>query len=155
MPHIAGVYDPSADETVIQSLLTRMARAIDMPGSASVKQQTLARHAGCVNLLPGEVPPLSVSRAAGVQLMFDGELYNAAELEQWLRGQGQPCSGRSDAELCLALYRVEGGSCFAHLNGQWIIDRVGFRLVQNDLENLTVPAGFDEITHADSPSLRV
>src|SRR5580700_1619945 len=52
-------------------------------------------------------------------LVYDGEIYNYAELAQRLRARGVVLRGRSDTELLLELYAAEGRDALRKLRGMF------------------------------------
>lgn len=69
-----------------------------------------------VDLSPlGHQPMLSDD--GSVALIFNGEIYNFRELREELEAAGHRFRGRSDTEVVLRLYLVEGEALFSRLNG--------------------------------------
>lgn len=69
-----------------------------------------------IDLSPlGHQPMISTDQQ--VVLVFNGEIYNFRELRQELESAGFDFRGHSDTEVLLQLYRRDGESCFARLNG--------------------------------------
>ena len=123
MPNLAGVY--AYDERAaaeLPQLLARMAQVVDIPSVGYSSHTAIGGRAGCVNLLraigPRSRQPAR-DPAEGLWLMLDGELYNAPELKQQLQRRGIDSANLDDADLCLALYRLEGETFVEHLNGQF------------------------------------
>jgi asparagine synthase (glutamine-hydrolysing) len=52
-------------------------------------------------------------------ILFDGEIYNASELQQMLGSSCPP--GACDSKLLLAAYDAWGTRCFERLNGAWVM----------------------------------
>lgn len=57
------------------------------------------------------------SEATGVQLVFNGEIYNFRELRSQLEGRGHTFRGHSDTEVLLHMYLEYGAEMFSRLNG--------------------------------------
>jgi asparagine synthase (glutamine-hydrolysing) len=69
-----------------------------------------------IDLSPlGHQPMLS--EATGVQLVFNGEIYNFRELRSQLEGRGHTFRGHSDTEVLLHMYLEHGQEMFSRLNG--------------------------------------
>lgn len=54
-------------------------------------------------------------------VLFNGAIYNHAELREELRGQGFEPRTKGDTEVILAAYRRWGAECFSRLEGMWAI----------------------------------
>ena len=75
------------------------------------------RRLSIIDLASGHQP---METADGqVCVVFNGEIYNFAELRRALEGQGQVFRTRSDTEVLLALYQHEGLDAFPRLNGMF------------------------------------
>ena len=57
--------------------------------------------------------------SASTHLVFNGEIYNFAELRQQLAEKGHQFRSHSDTEVILAAYREWGMECLARLNGMF------------------------------------
>ncbi len=90
-----------------------------------------ARRLAIVDLSDAGRQPMSSSDGR-VWLVYNGELYNHAELRDELSARGMPFVGHSDTEVVLAAYRSWGPACFERFDGMWaaaIVDWVAGRLV--------------------------
>src|SRR6516164_3363047 len=54
-----------------------------------------------------------------VWIAYNGEVYNAAELRQYLEARGHHFRSRTDTEVVLHLYEEEGFDCLKKLNGMF------------------------------------
>lgn len=61
------------------------------------------------------------NEAHGLTVIFNGEIYNHAELRQELLREGFAFRSRSDTEVLLAAYAAWGEDCFSRLNGMFAI----------------------------------
>jgi asparagine synthase (glutamine-hydrolysing) len=68
--------------------------------------------------LEGGQQPMSIDDGA-YWITFNGEIFNYLELREQLIQKGHKFATRSDTEVILHLYQVEGENCIQHLNGQW------------------------------------
>jgi asparagine synthase (glutamine-hydrolysing) len=69
-----------------------------------------------IDLSPLGHQPMS-DRASGVQLVFNGEIYNYRELRADLEKKGCAFRGHSDTEVLLQMYLEQGTEMFPQLNG--------------------------------------
>lgn len=84
------------------------------------------RRLSIIDLSPlGNQPMISVN--GRYVIVFNGEIYNFQELRAELENRGCIFKSRTDTEVILALYQLEGAKCLARLNGMFafaIWDRV-------------------------------
>jgi asparagine synthase (glutamine-hydrolysing) len=64
--------------------------------------------------------PMS-SEDAQTWIVYNGELYNFAELRQELEHAGHRFRSRTDTEVILRLFEVQGTDCFRRLNGMFAV----------------------------------
>jgi asparagine synthetase B (glutamine-hydrolysing) len=123
MPGVAGVFDPGVDAAEIERVLERMQRVMDVPSYPCDAHAAVGRGIGCLQLQirdgTGPRPPIGADTAPHNWIVFDGELYNAAELRAGLALDERFQPGDTDARLCNALYAREGMSFVQRLNGQF------------------------------------
>lgn len=122
MPNLAGLYLLRENVADVRGVLARMAQVLDVPSVGCVSRTAVGPRAGCVNLLRETAAPLTQpahDRANRRWLMLDGEIYNVEELRRGLRRAGSHADGLDDAQLCLALYALEGERFVSRLNGQF------------------------------------
>ncbi|MDR1208803.1 MAG: asparagine synthase (glutamine-hydrolyzing) [Clostridiales bacterium] len=65
----------------------------------------------------GKQPMVAETDAGRIALVYNGELYNAADLRGELTARGQSFSERSDTEVLLVSYLEWGADCVSRLNG--------------------------------------
>ncbi len=70
-----------------------------------------------VDLTGGAQPMTVVREGRAYTIVYNGELYNTAELTRELSQQGVKCESHSDTEAVVYSYAVWGENCVAHLNG--------------------------------------
>jgi asparagine synthase (glutamine-hydrolysing) len=70
-----------------------------------------------VDLAAGQQPMCSADRRYAI--VFNGEVFNHAELRERLRARGHRFRTRCDTEVILALYAEYGPECVHEMNGQW------------------------------------
>ena len=59
--------------------------------------------------------------AGSLSIVFNGEIYNFAELREVLVARGHAFRSHSDTEVILAAYREWGTDCLQHFNGMFAI----------------------------------
>ena len=86
--------------------------------SADVRVGLGHRRLAIIDLSPGGHQPM---QDAGGELciVFNGEIYNFADLRKELAAQGHAFRSNSDTEVILAAYRAWGTDCLARLNGMF------------------------------------
>ncbi|MEZ6092285.1 MAG: asparagine synthase (glutamine-hydrolyzing) [Pirellulaceae bacterium] len=88
------------------------------------------RRLSIIDLAGGHQPMSNEDRT--IWMVFNGEIYNFAELRRRLEGTGHTFASHSDSETIVHLYEDLGVNCFSHLNGMFAIaiwDRPRGRLV--------------------------
>jgi asparagine synthase (glutamine-hydrolysing) len=78
------------------------------------------RRLSILDLSPAGHQPMS-SPDGRLWLIFNGEIYNFAELRTELRQLGHPFRGDSDTEVILAAFREWGAGCLHRFNGMWAL----------------------------------
>lgn len=105
-------------------LVERMAaqlghRGPDDSGSYAAGQVAFAfRRLSILDLTPSGHQPL-LSPDGKVAMVFNGEIYNFAELRRELRALGHEFHSTGDSEVLLAAYLEWGADCLPRLNGMW------------------------------------
>ena len=74
------------------------------------------RRLAIIDLTPGGHQPMQDASGA-LNIVFNGEIYNFADLRTELAARGHAFRSRSDTEVILAAYREWGTDCLARLNG--------------------------------------
>jgi asparagine synthase (glutamine-hydrolysing) len=120
---IAGIMKFGADELVDAGLLRRMCnvmvhRGPDDEGIFTQGRVGLGmRRLSIIDLATGHQP---ISNEDGdVWIVFNGEIYNHAELRQQLIARGHRYSTHSDTETIVHLYEEYGRDCVQHLRGMF------------------------------------
>src|ERR1700674_4461615 len=120
---ICGVFNFDRQSRVEQSVLEAMNRQIvhrvpDDSGFYVSENVGLAmRRLSIVDLQTGQQP---VSNEDGtVWLVYNGEIYNHAELRAHLEARGHRYHSRSDTETIVHLYEEYGRDCVRHLRGMF------------------------------------
>ncbi|HUG28411.1 MAG TPA: asparagine synthetase B, partial [Gemmatimonadales bacterium] len=94
-------------------------RGPDDLGSHAAGQVALGfRRLSILDLTPAGHQPI-VSPDGRVAMVFNGEIYNFAELRQELRARGHAFQSTGDSEVLLAAYLEWGRECLSRLNGMW------------------------------------
>lgn len=76
------------------------------------------RRLSIIDLSPAGHQPMHDSTGA-LGIVFNGEIYNFAELREQLIGKGHVFRSHSDTEVILAAYREWGTDCLSRLNGMF------------------------------------
>jgi asparagine synthase (glutamine-hydrolysing) len=76
------------------------------------------RRLAILDLSPAGHQPMT-SRDGRHSLVFNGEIYNYAELREELRDAGHVFQSGTDSEVILAAYREWGEDCLSRFNGMW------------------------------------
>jgi asparagine synthase (glutamine-hydrolysing) len=77
------------------------------------------RRLAIIDLVTGGQP--MSNEDGSVWIVFNGEIYNYADLRRRLEGSGHKFHTDSDTETIVHLYEDEGPECFSHLNGMFAI----------------------------------
>jgi asparagine synthase (glutamine-hydrolysing) len=134
---LAGIVRPDSESPVSETSLLRMARAIRHRGPDGYGL-ALDAGAGFVSTrlaivdLPGGWQPLE-TRPRGSILVYNGEVYNHAELRRELRASGESFETSCDTEVILRLLERDGTAALERLNGQF-----AFAWWQPDQRRLTL-----------------
>ncbi len=118
---IVALHGPLADESRVT--LARMNGAIvhrgpDDEGSLLAGQAALAmRRLSIIDLATGKQPVHNED--GSVQVVFNGEIYNFAELRAELERKGHRFYTHSDTEVLVHLYEEEGDAFLPRLNGMF------------------------------------
>jgi asparagine synthase (glutamine-hydrolysing) len=120
---ICGIFDPESTRVVQLSTLKAMAdtlhhRGPDDEGFYSCGPVGLAHRRLSIIDLEGGHQPLS-NEDGSVWIVFNGEIYNFAELNRQFLSAGHSFKTRSDTETIVHLYEELGEACFAELRGMF------------------------------------
>jgi asparagine synthase (glutamine-hydrolysing) len=121
---IAGVVDASGawlDADAVQAMRESMrARGPDDAGTFADGTAMLAfRRLSILDLTGGHQPMATPDGA--VTIVFNGEIYNFAELRRELESLGQRFVTRSDTEVILHAYQTWGSACVPRLDGMFAL----------------------------------
>ena len=120
---ICGIFEPESTRVVQRSTLKAMAdtlhhRGPDDEGFYSCGPVGLAHRRLSIIDLEGGHQPLS-NEDGSVWIVFNGEIYNFAELNRQFLSAGHSFRTRSDTETIVHLYEELGEACFAELRGMF------------------------------------
>jgi asparagine synthase (glutamine-hydrolysing) len=120
---ICGIFEPESTRSVQRSTLKAMAdtlqhRGPDDEGFYSCGPVGLAHRRLSIIDLEGGHQPLS-NEDGSVWIVFNGEIYNFAELNRQFLSTGHSFRTRSDTETIVHLYEELGQACFAELRGMF------------------------------------
>ena len=73
------------------------------------------RRLSIIDLTTGDQPIFNTAKSVGI--VYNGEIYNYRELREELIKRGAAFQTRSDTEVILKLYEIDGPDSFARLNG--------------------------------------
>jgi asparagine synthase (glutamine-hydrolysing) len=143
MPNVVGIWDPKSSEEQIRQVLSKQLHRVRIPGVDFKECVSVHAGFGAALLDPGILDngaqPAKTTDGR-FSLLFDGELYNAGELNYRFR-KILPKDAVSTAELCLHLILAEGEDVIRLFNGLFVLaiydrrerrlklmsDRYGFR----------------------------
>lgn len=116
---IIGFQGQFADEALVSGLAAIKHRGPDDRGEFIDRASRVGLgHArlSIIDLSPLGHQPMADERS-GVQLVFNGEIYNYRELRAQLESAGHSFRGHSDTEVLLHMYLAHGDGMFGRLNG--------------------------------------
>ncbi len=122
---LCGIFNVGTNEPVRQPVLEAMADTIahrgpDAEGFYTSGPIGLAhRRLSIIDLEGGQQPMASPD--SSVIVVFNGEIYNFAELRQQLEQKGYTFKSKSDTEVIIYLYQEMGERCFEQLRGMFAI----------------------------------
>lgn len=117
---ITNFSDPRVIETMNETLVHR---GPDDSGSYISEDQGIAlghRRLSIIDLSPRGHQPMCDDRGE-IWLVFNGEIYNFAEIKSELEGRGYHFRSRSDAEVVIYAYREWGYHCLERFNGMFAL----------------------------------
>jgi len=120
---ICGIFFANRDWRVQGDVLARMNRSIvhrgpDDEGFFVEENVGLAmRRLSIIDIKSGHQPLSNENR--DVWIVFNGEIYNHAELRSDLEARGHQYRSRSDTETIVHLYEEHGRDCVKHLRGMF------------------------------------
>lgn len=116
---IAGIIDLSYDQTIIDSMLATMQRrGPDANGCKALNGCCLLHSRLAVIDLEGGVQPMDFeTEGESYTIVYNGEIYNTAEVRNELISYGHRFLGHSDTEVVLHAFVQWGDDCLNKLNG--------------------------------------
>jgi len=116
---IAGIIGLEATEETIRKMMETMERRGPDDKGVYQKNDTALLHARLAIIDPqsGKQPMTLVWAGEQYTLIYNGELYNTAELRHELELKGHRFFGHSDTEVLLHAYAQWGEGCLKRLNG--------------------------------------
>jgi asparagine synthase (glutamine-hydrolysing) len=126
MCRIAGIYNPGTETLESDILVMRESMHRGGPDDAGIfmhPELPLAlghRRLALLDLSAAGHQPMQ-SPGGELQIVFNGEIYNFAEIRSELQLLGHTFRTQSDTEVILASYRQWGKDCFEHFNGMFAL----------------------------------
>ena len=122
---ICGIFEPERESLVERSVVSAMADTIrhrgpDDEGVYCAPGIGLGHRRLSIIDLEGGHQPLC-NEDGDVWIVFNGEIYNFAELNKQYLGHGHRFKTRSDTETIVHLYEELGEACFAELRGMFAL----------------------------------
>src|SRR5581483_7953420 len=120
---ICGEVDPLPGKPVDGGILGRMNVALSHRGPDDSGQIVkdgwglAMRRLSIIDLTGGHQPIANEDKSAWI--VFNGEIYNFAELRRFLEGKGHRFATRTDTEVVLHLWEEKGEACVKDLNGMF------------------------------------
>ena len=116
---IAGLVGLDAEEKTLDRMLKTMARRgpDDRGVSASPGCTLLHTRLAIIDPAGGKQPMRLTHNGETYTLVYNGELYNTAEIRAALQKLGHRFLGHSDTEVVLHAYAQWGADCVERLNG--------------------------------------
>ena len=116
---IAGIIGLKTDESIRKSMLATMRRRGPDAQGTYLREDTVLLHSRLAIIDPeGGQQPMALEWAGErYVLIYNGELYNTAELRRGLISRGHTFHGHSDTEVVLHAYAQYGDRCLEKLNG--------------------------------------
>ena len=121
---ICGIYNFDNNTVSKNDLLTLNNEMIDRgPDSYGLYVKNnfgfAIRRLSIIDKTTGDQPMFSNDKK--ISLIFNGEIYNYIEIREALKKQGVIFKTKSDSEVILKLYEIEGESFINKLNGMFAI----------------------------------
>lgn len=115
----AGVHPLSQGRPILDAMVASLThRGPDEDGFYVDEHAALgARRLSVIDVVGGHQP--AHSEDGGVQVVYNGEIYNFAALRDGLIGRGHTFTSRSDTEVIAHAYEEYGTDCPRHFNGMF------------------------------------
>jgi asparagine synthase (glutamine-hydrolysing) len=123
---IAGIVQRGAEARIDPERLRCMAGAMRHRGPDDAAEWTGAgvglahRRLSIIDLSPAGRQPMP-NEDETIWLVFNGEIYNFAELRERLEGKGHVFRSHTDSEVIVHLYEEEGDHCIERLDGMFAL----------------------------------
>ncbi len=116
---ISGMIGLASDDDTIERMLATMGRRGPDGRGTYQNADTVLLHSRLAIIDPaGGKQPMTLSMAGETYvIVYNGEVYNTAELRQMLQHAGHCFQGRSDTEVVLHAYAEFGAECVTYING--------------------------------------
>jgi asparagine synthase (glutamine-hydrolysing) len=117
---IAGVVEAHPDESVLRAMSQLLAHRGPDGSGLVVRDERVGlvhRRLAIIDLSDAAAQPMRMP--SGIEIVYNGEIYNYLELRQELEGAGVTFRTESDTEVLLAAYERWGTDCLARLNGMF------------------------------------
>ena len=116
---IAGVLGYPVDSSIVEKMMKTMSRRGPDENGVYAEEDILLMHSrlAVIDPIGGHQPMILDWQGRQYVLVYNGELYNTAEIRRELETCGHHFYGHSDTEVVLHAYAEYGSECLHHFNG--------------------------------------